>query len=294
MSAELAAALAAAAAALGGAALVETIGPTWRLIRSRLDPLGARLLDSFDQAIRPLRMAAEAGTAPTPAERLRLQGLAAAGGLLAGLIISGPLAALAAAGLAGWFAGRSLVWRRERYRRRVDAGASTAALAIADALGAGRSIRAALLACAGRLDGAIGSELRQLAHELEVGDKLDSALERLRERCRSRRIDLIVAAVQVQRHSGGSLAGLLREIAAAIDDQDRVSDEARAASAQARFTSVVVMLMPLAGMLMGELASPGFLGGITSSAGAMWLVAMAFVLQALGLGVVRHLGRVET
>ena len=50
---------------------------------------------------------------------------------------------------------------------------------------------------------------------------------------RSRRIDLIVAGVSVQRRAGVNLVELLRRIVTAIEDQDRVEEEARAASAQA-------------------------------------------------------------
>ena len=127
-----------------------------------------------------------------------------------------------------------------------------------------------------------------------MGAKTDVALEHRRRRSRSRRVDLIVAAVRIQRRSGGNLAALLRHIAGAIEEQDRLEGEARASSAQARFTAVVVLLLPLAGLLLGELASPGMVGRITGSVVGVWLLGGALLLQLVGVLVIRRLGRVAT
>jgi tight adherence protein B len=117
------------------------------------------------------------------------------------------------------------------------------------------------------------------------------ALERLRTSVRSRRVDLIVAAVRIQRRSGGSLATLLRGIAGTLEDQDRLDAEVRAATAQARFTSVVVLLLPLAGLLLGQLAAPGIVGGMMASTAGASLLGAAAVLQLFGLLLIARLTR---
>jgi tight adherence protein B len=124
-----------------------------------------------------------------------------------------------------------------------------------------------------------------------LGAETETSLERLRTRARSRRVDLIVAAVRIQRRSGGSLATLLRGIATTLEDQDRLDAEVRAATAQARFTSIVVLLLPLAGLLLAELAAPGSTGGMTASTAGAWLLGAAAVLQLSGLLLIRRLTR---
>jgi tight adherence protein B len=111
---------------------------------------------------------------------------------------------------------------------------------------------------------------------------------------RSRRIDLIVGAIRIQRRSGGSLATLLRGVAAAIEEQERLESEARAASAQARFTSVIVVSLPFGGVLLGELASPGIVGRMAGSVAGIWLCGSALLLQLAGIALIRRLSRVET
>ena len=84
----------------------------------------------------------------------------------------------------------------------------------------------------------------------------------MRRRVGSQRIDSLVAACLLQRRAGGDLARLLRERRGAIEEQARLEGEVRAATAQARFTGLLVVLLPLGGALLAELASPGYLRGL--------------------------------
>jgi tight adherence protein B len=148
-----------------------------------------------------------------------------------------------------------------------------------------------LAICGKGLGGPIGKELRSVGHELELGAETETTLERLRTSTRSRRVDLIVAAVRIQRRSGGSLARLLRGIAETLEDQDRLDAEVRAATAQARFTSVVVLLLPLVGLLLAELAAPGIVGDMMSSTAGASLLGAAAMLQLSGLLLIARLTR---
>ena len=167
------------------------------------------------------------------------------------------------------------------------------AVALADAIGGGHSLRGAIGEAAGSLAGPAGSELRRVAAELAVGAPTDGALEAMRARVRSHRIETIVAACLLQRRAGGDLARLLRESARAFDDQARLDDEVRGATAQARFTGLVVVLLPLGGALLAELASPGFIRGLAGSFLTAWLVGIALALQLVAAIVIRRLGRVR-
>ena len=148
-------------------------------------------------------------------------------------------------------------------------------------------------AARGGVPGAAGRELRRLAGELALGSRTDDALEALRVRVGSERIDTLVAACLLQRRAGGDLARLLRECARAFEDQARLLDEARAATAQARFTGVVVVLLPLGGALLSELASPGYLRGLAGSFLTLWLGGLALVLQVVAAVLIRRLARVR-
>ena len=132
-----------------------------------------------------------------------------------------------------------------------------------------------------------------MATEVELGATTDVALAAFRERAGSRRVDLLVAAIRLQRRSGGNLAALLRDVAAALEDQVRLEAEARAETAQARFTSTVVLAMPFCLLALYELVSPGTSRRLAGSAIGAWLIGAAVVMQVAGALLVRRLARVD-
>jgi tight adherence protein B len=146
---------------------------------------------------------------------------------------------------------------------------------------------------AGGLAGAAGHELRRTAGELAAGARTDDALDAMRRRARSSGMEALVAACLLQRRAGGDLARLLRDSARALEDQARLEGEVRAATAQARFTALIVVLLPLGGGLLAELASPGWFAALWSSFLTAWLVGIALVLQALAAVLMSRFARVR-
>jgi len=233
------------------------------------------------------------GRDPGARERARLL---LAGGLVAlpaGAAVAGPAAGVVFAAAGPLVMSRVLRARRERYRRGVDEGAAAIATAVADAIGGGHSLRGALAEAAGSAGGAAGHELSRTAAELRAGARTEVALEAMRARAGSPRLDTVVAACLLQRRAGGDLARLLRDCARAFEDQSQVEDEVRAATAQARFTGLLVVLLPLGGALLAELASPGWIAGLWSSFLTAWLVGIAVVLQLVAAFLIQRLGRVR-
>jgi tight adherence protein B len=243
-------------------------------------------------ALEPLRRAGREGYAPSTLERRRLAAIGAGGALLGGWFLAGwtvaaPLA-IAGPGLAGWV----LSSRRLRYRRTVERALPEVAAAIADSLAAGRSLRASLPAAGDSVDGPASVELSRLGAELALGAPTAEAVDGWRLRMRSPRVDAFAAALLSQRRAGGDLAGLLRHFAAGAAERDRAADDARTATAQARFTGLLVVAMPSGGALFAELLQPGFVGKVLGAPASAALVALAGALQAAGFVAIRRLSRV--
>lgn len=286
MSAPLLALVGGAAGVLGAVELCDAGLPA---VRGRA-PAATRALGAAVDGF--VRLGRE-GREPGALERRRL--LLASGVVLflLGLVVAGPVPGVALAAAGPWTVARVLVARRRRYARAVDQGAAAMAVAVADAVGGGHSLRGALAEAARSLPGAPGHELRRVAGELAAGAPTDEALEAMRRRAGSRRLDTVVAACVLQLRAGGDLARLLRDCARAFEDDAHLADEVRAATAQARFTGLVVVLLPLGGALLAELASPGFLVGLWGSLLTAWLVGLALMLQAVAAVLIKRLGRVR-
>jgi len=283
------AALAFAAASCGVLAVRDLMAGRLKVLTSR----GPRWLRAVAELVQTVIRAGREGRDPGAAERRRLLLGGAAVAFAAGAVTFGPLVGLVLAAAGPFATGRVLAARRRRYRAAVDAGVPEMAVAIADALSGGCSLRSAIAESPGGLDGATGHELRRTAAELAAGAPTDDALEAMRRRARSPGMDTLVAACLLQRRAGGDLARLLREGARALEDQARLEDEVRAATAQARFTALIVVLLPLGGGLLAELASPGWFAGLWSSFLTAWLVAIALLLQAVAAVLMNRMARVR-
>jgi tight adherence protein B len=245
------------------------------------------------EALDPLRRAGREGHQPTELERRRLAAIGTAAIFAVALLLLGPGPApfLAAAGPAA--ATWAIARRRAAYRRGVERGLAEVAVAVADALAVGRSARAALAAAAASLDGPPARELERVRAELALGAPTRDALDAFRRRVDSPRVDSFAAALLSQQLAGGDLATLLRRFAAAAADRDRTESDARSATAQARFTGLLVVAMPAGAAVLAELLDPGFVGGLLANPAAATMLVLAAGLQLAGFAAIRRLSRVE-
>lgn len=274
--------LAAAAAAVGVLALWEGIA-----VAEALAPVRA-----LGRTLAPLQRVRREGREPSAPERRRLALVGAAALLASGWLVAGPLAGVMLAGGGPWALAALVRQRRRRHRAELEQAAPAVARAIADALGAGQAIPAAVAGAARGSTGAVAVELGAVARALALGETAEAALDGLCRRVQSRSYDVIAAAILLQRDAGGDLATLLRELAAAQEEAARLAGDARAATAQARFTGMVVAVLPVGAAALAELASPGSLAGVARVPLAAWLAAFALLLQAAGFVAIRRLARV--
>jgi len=250
------------------------------------------VLEWVRSSLEPLLRAGTEGYIPSSPERRRLALIGTlvavvAGWLLGGTTVALPLA-VAGPAIAAW----AVAHRRARYRAAVERSLAEVSVAIADSLSAGRSLRSSLAAAATTLEGPAAVELARLGAELALGVPTADAVDAWRRRLRSARVDAFAAALLSQRLAGGDLAGLLRRYAAGAAERDRVAEDARSATAQARFTGLLVVAMPTGGALFAELLQPGFLLGILSSPAAAVLLAVAVALQTVGFLAINRLSKV--
>ena len=250
-----------------------------------------RVANWLRASIAPLRRASQEGYAPSADEQRRLAMLGSGTIAVTAILIAGPgpLAAAAAAG--PWCVGALVAGRRERYRRAVERSVPDVAAAIADAISGGHSVRGALGAAAGSLDGPSSAELARVAADLELGASTGEALAAMRARLRSDRVDSLATALLSQKVAGGDVAALMRRLAAAAAERDRVADEARAATTQARFTGLLVVALPAGAALFAELLQPGFVSRVISAPASAAMLLAAGGLQVLGFLLIRRLGR---
>jgi tight adherence protein B len=243
------------------------------------------------ESVNPLRRIGSEGHVPSAEEQRRLALLGSGAIAAVAVLLTGPGPPAVAAAAGPWCAGALVARRREGYRRAVERSVPDIASAIADAISGGRSVRGALAAAAESLEGPSAAELARVAADLELGASTADALDAMRGRLRSERVDSLSTALLSQQVAGGNVAGLMRRLAAASAERDRVEDEARAATTQARFTGLLVVALPAGAALFAELLQPGFISRILAEPASAAMLVAAAGLQLMGFAVIRRLGR---
>lgn len=243
-----------------------------------------------EASLEPLRRSQHEGYVPTDGERQRLA-LVACGVIAAvALWLAGPLEAALLSAAGPGLVAAAIGRRRRRFQRRLERGLPAVAEAVADALSGGRSVRAALADAPASLEGEAGAVFTGLAAELELGRPADAALTDLAERTGSARVGALSMAL-ASGLAAPDLARLLRRHADASVEGDRLLDEARAATAQARFTGLLVVGMPPAALAFGELVRPGLLAGLLAEPVSAGMIVAAVAMQLAGFALIARLAR---
>lgn len=246
------------------------------------------------QAGRALRRRLVAAGIETPAgELVAMTTLAAAGAVLVvTLVLPFWFALLVGAGVvrgAFW----SLERKREQRREAFTAQLPQLARLLSNGTSAGLSMTAALEVAAGELDDPARSELHRTLGELRIGRSLERALGELEARMPSRELGVLVGALVIQQRSGGDVVRALQDMAETLEDRKDLRREVRTLMTGAIFTAYIVAALGVGSLVLLNLANPGVLENITTSAIGVAALAIAGVLYAVGFVLVRQVTRVD-
>ncbi len=112
-------------------------------------------------------------------------------------------------------------------------------------LRAGYSTMQAMEAVAREMPSPISDEFRRVVQEMQLGIAMEPALENLLRRIPSDDLDLVVAAMNVQREVGGNLAEVLDTISYTIRERVRIKGEVRVLTSQVVYSGRFLALMPV-------------------------------------------------
>jgi tight adherence protein B len=247
-------------------------------------PAGRRLASRLSRAGIPLGADAFAAT---------VAGAAVGAGILAFAALRLPPAAPVAAGAVLVLATGVVRSADRRHLARIEAQLPGVTQQLAAALSAGLSLRQALTRAARDTPEPIGQELVRVVAELEMGARIDAALDGLTERVPAPDLGVMVTAILVQRRTGGSLARALAALSGRLEERAQLTRELQGATAQARMTAWMVAALPVGGGVMTELAAPGTLSRSLGQGPGPFLLVIAGALYAVGVVAIRRIGRIR-
>ncbi|MCS7015467.1 MAG: type II secretion system F family protein [Gemmatales bacterium] len=130
---------------------------------------------------------------------------------------------------------------------------------------------------------ALGREFRRIAEQMYLGLAAPAALESAARRIQLPDFNLLVALVSLHRTAGGNLPLLLDRLAASVRDRNQFRQYFRTVTAQARITAFAIALsVPVlfVGMWYWQ---PDYVGRFFQSSAGLSALAVAAILEAVGL-----------
>ena len=186
-----------------------------------------------------------------------------------------------------------LLRARERRREKFVQQIPELARILSNATNAGLSIATAWAVAEAELAEPARSEIQRLNSAVRFGAPLEEAMLQLNDRLPSREVRVLMSTMVVSARSGGSLVKALRDISFTLDDRKEVRREIRTTLAQARSTSVLVVILGVGILLMLNSIRPGTVELMTRSLVGQIALVVGFGLFAAGFVVIRRMTRVE-
>ena len=170
---------------------------------------------------------------------------------------------------------------------------SDALLIICNCLKSGLTFAQAMENIAKEMDDPIGKEFQRSVKEMNFGANLEDALNGMLERIDSADLSLTVAAVNIQRQTGGNLSQILETISVTIRDRLKIKAEIRTITGQGRVSGTIIAVMPLvvSGLLM--LVNPGYMTVFFETSTGHILLGVCVFLEVLGYTIIQKVVQVK-
>ncbi len=226
----------------------------------------------------------------------RLVGICLAAGmgaLFIGLAIAPPWIALLLGAVAMYVPVALLNARRVKRQREMALQIPEALDFLSRILKAGHSLSTGLQMMGEELHEPLAGEFRQCYSQHSLGQPLEIALKEMAGRIESTDFAFFVTAVLIQRQTGGDLSVVLNNISGMVRDRIRLQQSVKAKTAEGRFTGYILVAFPAVMFVLSYWMSPDRTGVMLKDPTGIGLLITAFVLQGLGLYVIRKITTVR-
>ncbi|MBI4372294.1 MAG: type II secretion system F family protein [Candidatus Omnitrophica bacterium] len=164
---------------------------------------------------------------------------------------------------------------------------------IVSSLRAGHSIQMAIESVVQEGGNVVSIEFDKMLSEVQVGQNFEEALKGILNRVDTPELRLFISAVVLQRETGGNLAELLDNLETVIRDRQELKRELTATTAQARFSGLVLSLLPAVVTLMIFVIKPDFIFFFVNDPIGIKLLIACVIGQFLGMFTIQRIVHIE-
>ncbi|WP_075618569.1 type II secretion system F family protein [Paenisporosarcina indica] len=119
------------------------------------------------------------------------------------------------------------------------------------------------------------SEFKRLAHELSLGIDFNAAIRSMEKRVEDKEFQLFTATMLIQKKAGGNLYAVLDEMSQTLEERKLLKQEIKTMTAEQRYISYIVPVIPIFLVLMMNNIIEGFLDPLFTGIG---IILLAFFL----------------
>jgi tight adherence protein B len=257
-----------------------------------MSDIGTRSVSAIEEALERYGKRADLGTALAvadismkPAEFVAMVAVVAVVAGLVGLTLAGPIVGVLVAILV-CVAVRFYVRRSESKRQAAFADQLPDVLQlVTTALRSGFGLTQALESVAEDAEEPARSEFAHVLAEVRLGRDLSDSMTALARRMRSKDLEWVVSAIDINRDTGGNLSEILDRVSATVRERGRIARQVRTLTAEGRLSARILMATPLLMLLWQwrvnranfELLTYGvglvalFVAGILMILGGIWV-----------------------
>lgn len=131
----------------------------------------------------------------------------------------------------------------------------------------------------------VGEEFRLLVEGQKLGISLNELLRRALERMPSPDFKFFAIVLQIQQTTGGNLADTLENLSNVLRERKKMKDKVQALSSEAKSSAGIIASLPFGVMALIQFSNPEFLEPLFNETMGHWMLGIAAVWMAIGLGV---------
>jgi len=248
-----------------------------------------RLLSSISLAKRLEAMITQADSQITVS---RLLGFSFLTGLLAGLAAYTVLNVVFALGifcLAAAAPVLQVAYKRRKRLLKFNSQLPDTLDLLSRSLSVGHAFSEALHQVSSEMPDPIAREFRIAFEEQKLGLSTKVALDRLVERVPLPDLRLCVVAIHIQRETGGNLAEILERVAHTIRDRFKLMEDFRTLTTSSRSSAWILCSLPFVLVFLLSAINPDYMGKLLHDPRGHWVIAVAIVLQLIGMALIRKI-----
>ncbi|MGD6879546.1 MULTISPECIES: type II secretion system F family protein [Bacillus] len=162
--------------------------------------------------------------------------------------------------------------RKNKYQERMNEQLPEICRILANATRSGMTLAQGVSIAAQELNEPAREEFSRLDSELKLGIDFNRALRNMQKRNPSREYQLFVATLLIQKKAGGNIHAVLDEMGQTLEERKLLLQEIKTMTAEQRFVSYVVPVVPVFLLLMMNNINEGFIDPLFSGFGLILLV----------------------